>query len=61
MASRGGVVNRFVLPVLLVVDAGLLVAYFVWHASVLRVCAVTGFALLAVLVVVDTLLERRRV
>jgi hypothetical protein len=53
-------VNRFV-AILLVVDAGLVATFVVWHAPWVRWLGFAGFALLAVLVLVDTVLERRRV
>ncbi len=53
--------NRFVLPLVLVVDAGFVAAFLVWHVPLVRWLGFAGFALLAVLVLVDTVLERRRV
>lgn len=51
--------NRFVLPAMFTVEVALVGAYFGWHAPVLRWLVWAGLGLIGVLVVVDTVLERR--
>ena len=51
--------NRFVLPVVFIVEVALVGAYFGWHVPVLRWLVWAGLGLIGVLVVVDTVFERR--
>ena len=51
--------NRFVLPVVFTADVIALIGFWLTHVHVLRVFAWSGLALVAVLMLVDMVLERR--
>lgn len=55
----GVVVRVWALPVVFTAEVAVVGAYFGWHLPVSRWLVVVGLAVLAVLVVVDTVLERR--
>lgn len=51
--------NRWVLPAVLLADVAVVGGFFVWHQPVLRVLSLVGLVLIGVLLVLDTVLERR--